>query len=265
MDSGTSRVVSRATSLQWTWRTLRVTPIGNRPLVLQHPDPHRPPHLTQPARSLIVESQASHIGGLTSRRGYGRSDPCELPRPLGYMHYEGLTVLPKLIENFRLKTYILIGHSDGGSIAIIYAGGTAAAGLQGLITEAPHVFCEDLSVESISAAKDAYENTDLRQKLEKYHHKNIDIAFWGWNGVWLDPEFMQWNIEEYLAAVTVPLLVMQGADDPYGTIAQVRAIEALSAGPADVALLQDCAHSPHRQAPEATLAAIIPFILGLKA
>ncbi len=195
-----------------------------------------------------------------SRLGYGRSDPCPLPRSVSYMHDEGLEVLPELLTVAGIREYILIGHSDGGSIALIFAGGTPATSLRGVITEAAHVFCEELSVQSIEAAKDAFQHTNLREKLIKYHGNNVDCAFWGWNGVWLDPEFLHWNLEEYLPRINVPLLVMQGQDDQYGTIAQVEAIARQAGAGAEVVMLPACGHSPHREQRAATFEAMKNFV-----
>jgi len=205
---------------------------------------------------------ATGYGALVySRSGYGRSDPCAHHRPIRFMHHEGLTVLPELLDKAGIRDYILIGHSDGGSIAIVYAGGTKAAKLRGLITEAAHVFCEDLSVQSIRAAKDAYLRSDLRARLKKYHGRNVDCAFWGWNHVWLHPDFMQWNIEEYLPGIKVPMLAIQGEDDQYGTAAQLDAIVRQVHSPCDRLMLKACRHAPHNEQKEKTLNAMIAFVL----
>jgi pimeloyl-ACP methyl ester carboxylesterase len=204
---------------------------------------------------------ATGCGALVySRLGYGQSDPCALPRPIRYMHDEGLAVLPALLEVAGIRECILVGHSDGGSIALIYAGGTPALPLRGVITEAAHVFCEDISVQSIAAIKQPYEQGDLRQKLQKYHGENVDCAFWGWNGAWLHPEFRDWNLEEYLPGIKVPLLAIQGEDDEYGTTAQIEAIARQAGAGAEVVLLPNCGHSPHRDQEAATLQAMTRFI-----
>ena len=209
-------------------------------------------------------ARLSYISGcpalVYSRRGYGRSAPCDVPRPLTYMHYEGLEVLPDLLKTAETADHVLIGHSDGGSIALINAGGAPAPGLKAVITMAAHVFCETLSVTSIAQAKTLYEEADLRSRLAKYHLDNVDGAFWGWNKAWLDPEFMRWNIQEYLPKIIVPQLVMQGYDDPYGTIAQVEAIERLSAGPVKVLMLKNCGHSPYKDQAQKSLEAASDFI-----
>jgi pimeloyl-ACP methyl ester carboxylesterase len=200
-----------------------------------------------------------------SRLGYGRSDPCDLPRPVRFMHAEGLIVLPQVLDIAKIERCILIGHSDGGSIGIIYAGGTSATPLLGLVTEAAHVFCEEISVHAIEKAREAFLNTDLRSRLAKYHGTNVDCAFWGWNGAWLHPEFIRWNIEAYLPGIRVPTLALQGANDHYGTPAQLASIAHKAGAGAEVVLLSDCAHSPHYEQPEATLQKMKTFVLDILA
>lgn len=205
-------------------------------------------------------AEATGLGGMAySRRGYGGSDPVEVPRPLSYMHEEGLEVLPAVLEAAGIRTAILVGHSDGASIALINAGGRRDPRVRGLVLMAPHVFNEDLSVRSIRAAKEAYENGPLREQLARWHGDNVDCAFWGWNRAWLDPGFLAWNIEEYLPAIEIPCLVIQGQDDQYGTIAQVEAIRQQVAGPAEVMMLPDCRHSVFRDQSAASLDAIVRF------
>ena len=199
-----------------------------------------------------------------SRAGYGSSDPADLPRPIQYLADEAIHSLPKLINQLAIEDHILIGHSDGGSIALVYAGHHQPANLRGLITEAAHVFNEELSIRSIEAARDAYHTTNLREKLARYH-QDVDNAFWGWNDVWLHPEYKLWNIEAYLPGVLAPLLVMQGADDQYGTLKQVEAIVDGVTGPIETCILADCRHTPHREQFEQTLAAMRDFINRLLA
>lgn len=195
-----------------------------------------------------------------SRRGYGRSTPVTPPRPLRYMHDEGLAVLPALLDTLGFANVVLVGHSDGASIALIHAGSGRAGRIRGVIAAAPHVFNEDLCVASIEKAREAYETTDLRARLQRLHGDNVDGAFWGWNRAWLDPGFRAWNIEEFLPAIRAPLLVIQGDDDEYGTAAQYEAIRAKAGGPVEVLTLAACRHSPHRDQPDATLAAMRRFI-----
>lgn len=192
-----------------------------------------------------------------SRYGSGRSDVLASPRPLQYMHDEAETTLPALLEQLRIKKPILAGHSDGGSIAIIYAG--THNQLRGLVLLAPHVFVEDLSVQSIAKAKVAFETTKLSEMLAR-HHRDAASTFWGWNNIWLDPAFRSWNIEEYLPRISCPTLVIQGLDDQYGTMAQVEAIRKQSGGPVEVLALPNCAHSPQRDQPEQVLDQIAQFV-----
>jgi len=195
-----------------------------------------------------------------SRAGYGQSTPVPLPRPVRYMHDEGLDVLPRLLAKLNFHKVILIGHSDGGSIAIIHAGSGHADRVAGVATLAAHVFNEEVCVASIRQAKVNYETTDLRAKLARLHGDNVDCAFWGWNGAWLHPEFWHWNLEEYLPGIKVPMLVIQGRDDEYGTHRQYDAIMAQVGGPAELVVLDKCGHSPHRDQGEATLQAISDFV-----
>lgn len=198
-----------------------------------------------------------------SRAGYGASSPVALPRPLRYMHDEGLEVLPRLLDTLAVDRVILIGHSDGASIALIHAGSETKGRVAGVVCAAPHVFNEDVCVASIRQARSAYETTDLRQRLARMHGDNVDIAFWGWNRAWLDPDFWHWNIEEYLPSIAVPVLVVQGRQDEYGTKAQYEAIAAKAGGPVRVEVLDDCRHSPHKDQPEKFVQLIEEFVTNL--
>ncbi len=193
-----------------------------------------------------------------SRSGYGASSPVKLPRPLDYMHVEALEVLPRLLDHIGFRRGLLLGHSDGASIAAIYAGGVQDHRVRALALIAPHFIVEDVSVSSIAEIKTAYETTDLRAKLARWH-RDVDNAFHGWNGAWLDPKFRKWDISEYLAYIRVPVAIVQGADDQYGTIRQIEIAKAECYCPVDVTLLSDAGHSPHREAPGATLNAISEF------
>ncbi|MCK2087841.1 alpha/beta hydrolase [Thauera aromatica] len=192
-----------------------------------------------------------------SRAGYGRSDPATLPRTVRYMHDEGLTVLPALLAELGVERPLLFGHSDGGSIALICAGGTDVA-LSGLILMAPHVMVEDISVASIAAAGQAWTTTDLPSRLGRYHH-DVEAAFRGWNDIWLHPDFRAWNIEQYLPGITVPVLAIQGEDDEYGTMAQIERIAA-QARDVELCRLADCRHSPHKDQPQAVLDTVAAFV-----
>jgi len=186
-----------------------------------------------------------------SRQGYGQSSPASVPRPLTYMHDEAARI-PYVPEP------ILVGHSDGASIAII-AAGEGHVRPRALVLIAPHVFVEDLSVASIAAARDAYEHGDLRARLAKYH-ADVDGAFWGWNRAWLDPEFRRWNLEAYLPRITVPTLIIQGRDDQYGTLAQVDAIERQLGGPHETLIVDGAGHAPFRDQPALVHARISDFV-----
>jgi pimeloyl-ACP methyl ester carboxylesterase len=193
-----------------------------------------------------------------SRSGYGASTPASLPRPLDYMHIEALDVLPKLLDQIGFRRGLLLGHSDGASIAAIYAGAHQDHRVQGVAMIAPHFIVEDVSVTSIAEIKTAYETTGLKAKLARWH-KDVDNAFYGWNGAWLDPKFRDWDISEYLAYIRVPVAILQGVDDEYGTMRQVEIAQEECYCPVDVTVVPGAGHQPHREAPGATLDAISDF------
>jgi pimeloyl-ACP methyl ester carboxylesterase len=193
-----------------------------------------------------------------SRAGYGASSPVQLPRSLNYMHVEALEVLPKILDAIGFRRGLLVGHSDGASIAAIYAGGVQDHRIRGLALIAPHFIVEDISVTSIAEIKVAYESTDLKAKLARWH-SDVDNAFYGWNAAWLNPKFRDWDISEYLAYIRVPIAIVQGADDHYGTIRQIEIAREECYCPVDVSIIPGAGHSPHREAPEATLNAIAEF------
>jgi pimeloyl-ACP methyl ester carboxylesterase len=202
---------------------------------------------------------ATGLGALVySRAGYGRSDPADLPRPVRFMHDEA-TVLVEVLEGTGVRAPVLVGHSDGASIALIYAGSGAGPRPRALVLEAPHVFTEPHGLASIAAIREQYRTTELRERLAR-HHLHVDVAFRGWNDVWLDPDFRAWNIEEYLPRITAPMLVVQGEDDEYGTWAQVEAIRRGAGGPVEVLAVPACGHSPHREHPDLVLGAMADFI-----
>src|SRR5437879_3197077 len=155
-----------------------------------------------------------------SRYGYGQSEVLREPRAVDYMHVEALEVLPELLQRLGIENPVLVGHSDGGSIALIYA--AMSDGVKGLVVMAPHVFVEDISVRSIAEAKTAFEGTDLAEKLGRYH-ADAAKTFRGWNDIWLDSAFRSWNIEEVLPRIHCPVLAIQGFDDEYGTKATLEA------------------------------------------
>lgn len=193
-----------------------------------------------------------------SRAGYGASSPVNLPRPLTYMHDEALAILPQLLDAIDFKRGILVGHSDGASIATIYAGGRADHRVRGVCLIAPHFVVEDVSIAAIAQAKQAYETTDMKARLARWH-SDPDNAFRGWNDAWLDPAFRSWDISEYLAHIRVPVQIIQGSDDQYGTLRQIEIAQAECYCPADAEILPGVKHAPHREAAEKTVALIADF------
>ncbi|HEX8962933.1 MAG TPA: alpha/beta hydrolase [Rhodocyclaceae bacterium] len=192
-----------------------------------------------------------------SRYGYGSSAPLAGPRRPDYLHDEALRALPQLLDALGARRPLLIGHSDGASIALIHAGG-AGRPVAGVVAMAPHVMVEDIALDGIRATVAAYETTDLRQRLARYHD-DADGAFRGWSGIWLDPAFRGWNIEEYLPRIAAPVLAIQGFEDEYATMEQIDRIARL-APDADLLKLADCRHSPHRDQPDAVVSAIAAFV-----
>lgn len=197
-----------------------------------------------------------------SRQGYGHSDPMPGPRGVDYMHDEAKIVLPALLDQLGIDRPVLIGHSDGGSIALIHAGGTPRP-VRGIVTMAAHVFVEDITIASIAQAKVAFETTNMGERLGRYH-RDAAATFRGWNDIWLHPDFLDWNIESYLPATACPVLAIQGLEDEYGTRAQLDSI-ALGVGRrARTMLLDNCRHSPHRDRGEAVTSAIADFVGTLR-
>jgi len=189
-----------------------------------------------------------------SRYGHGRSDPPPLPRTPAFMHEEALEVLPGVLRAAGIERPLLVGHSDGASIALIHA---SEHPVSGLVLMAPHVFVEDICVEAISATREAFERDGLRERMAR-HHADPDVTFSGWCDVWLDPEFRSWNLEWLLPKIDAPALLIQGRDDEYGTLAQVDAVERGLAGPV-ARLVLPGGHSPHLDHPEDVPAAIAAF------
>jgi pimeloyl-ACP methyl ester carboxylesterase len=194
-----------------------------------------------------------------SRYGYGRSAVRQETFGVDYMHIAALAELPELLTDLKIERPILFGHSDGASIALI-CGGAQPTKVGGIIVEAPHVFTEKLSVNSIAAIQESYESSDALRNLLSRHHADPEASFYGWNTVWQLPEFGNWNIEEYLPKIKCPTLVIQGAADEYGTIEQVDRIVAGNGGPVETLILEDCGHAPHRDQLQAVLVASKRFV-----
>jgi pimeloyl-ACP methyl ester carboxylesterase len=194
-----------------------------------------------------------------SRANYGKSSPGRLPRPVNFMHEEAIDVLPRVLAAIGFQRGILFGHSDGASIATIYAGSVQDHRVRGLVLVAPHFFTEDMGLAQIRSTNEEYESGNLREKLKRWHD-DVDSAFHSWSGPWLNPEFRAWDITEALGYIRVPILIVQGADDQYGTIKQVEAAQQECYCPVETAILPGVRHSPHRDAPALTLDTVTAFI-----
>jgi pimeloyl-ACP methyl ester carboxylesterase len=193
-----------------------------------------------------------------SRAGYGASTPVTLPRPLDYMSREALDVLPALLGTIGFQRGVLLGHSDGASIATIYAGGTGDHRVRGVVLIAPHFITEEIGLAAIAQTRLAYETTGLRAKLARWH-QHVDNAFYGWNDAWLDPGFRRWDIGDYLAYIRVPVAILQGAEDQYGTMRQIEIAQEECYCPVEVTIIPGAGHSPHREVPRPTLETISEF------
>ncbi|MCI4666197.1 MAG: alpha/beta hydrolase [Neomegalonema sp.] len=197
-----------------------------------------------------------------SRAGYGQSDAADLPRPLDYMTREAVDTLPDVLNAVGADQYILLGHSDGATIAAEYAGRIEDHRVRGLILMAPHFFTEEMGLREISRATTIFETEQLKDRMAKYH-RDPEAAFRGWNDAWLAPGFKSWNVGEVIDYWRIPCLAIQGAEDQYGTLAQIHEIETRSYAPVETAILEDCRHAPHQDQPEKTLAAIAEFVTRL--
>jgi pimeloyl-ACP methyl ester carboxylesterase len=193
-----------------------------------------------------------------SRAGYGRSSPVKLPRPLTFMQDEARDVLPRLLASIGFRRGLLLGHSDGASIAAIHAGSVQDHRVRGLVLIAPHFLTEEMGIAEIARARAAFAATGLRAKLARWHD-DVDNAFKGWSDAWLDPDFRNWNITDALAYIRVPILIVQGERDQYGTARHIEVAQQECTRPVDVALLPGIGHAPHREAPATTLLAVSDF------
>ena len=199
-----------------------------------------------------------------SRFGYGQSDPKPLPWPLTYMQDEARDPLSRVLDAAGITEAILVGHSDGGSIAAVFAGEVRDPRLRGVVLIAAHFFVEDLNIASIRQIRAEYAQGGLRERLARYH-RDVDMAFYGWNDSWLHPEFRGFDITADVARIDVPILALQGADDPYGTAEQLDVLQRHAHAPLETALIPDARHAPHLEARPATLDAIARFVARWKA
>lgn len=193
-----------------------------------------------------------------SRAGYGASSPAPMPRGPDYMHVEALEVLPRILDAIGFKRGFLVGHSDGASIAAIYAGGIQDHRVRGVALMAPHFVMEEMNLKAIAKTRDDYLNAGLRAKLARWH-QHVDNAFHGWNDTWLNSQFRDWDISEYLAYIRVPVAIIQGTHDQYGTDLQIAIAQEECYCPVDVTLISGAGHSLHREVPSETLAALGAF------
>lgn len=197
-----------------------------------------------------------------SRAGYGQSDPADLPRPVDYMTQEATQILPQVLEATGFRRGILMGHSDGATIALEYAGRVFDPRVRGLVVMAPHTFTEPMGLTEIARARDAFD-TGLRDRMAKWH-ADADHTFRGWNDAWLNPAFAAWNVAEVIDYLRIPSLAIQGREDQYGTLAQIAEIESRSYAPVEPLILDACRHAPHQDRPDAVLAAVADFCARLQ-
>ena len=197
-----------------------------------------------------------------SRFGYGKSSKAELPRPTNYMSVEAEKYLPIILQKLSITKYVLIGHSDGATIAALGSINKSNRELLGTILIAPHFFVENESIRAIEETTDQYINKKLKNKLEKYHN-DVDNAFFGWSNVWLSSNFKEWNVSNYLSEIKIPVLIIQGTNDPYGTINQVQILEDKLKSKLRKVIIENCGHNPFHEFPEMTIKCIDKFIKKL--
>jgi len=194
-----------------------------------------------------------------SRLGYGQSSPAKLPRRLDFMHDEARKILPRLLDAIGFQRGLLVGHSDGASIAAIYGGSVQDHRMAGLVLMSPHFIVEDVTSASIAEVRKAYDTTELRSRLGRYHQDG-DATVHGWTDVWLKNDFRSWDLTEDLAYIRVPILIVQGEHDQYGTMRQIEIAQEECYCPVEVLMLSDAKHVPHRESPEKTLNAVVDFV-----
>lgn len=193
-----------------------------------------------------------------SRQGYGQSDAADLPRSLNFMTQEATEVLPDVLSQIGFQRGILLGHSDGATIAAIYAGSVIDHRVRGLVLIAPHFFTEEMGLAAIRATAEEFDSGDLASRMAKYH-SNPENAFQSWAGAWLDPGFKSWNVADVIDYWRIPALAIQGRDDEYGTLAQIQEIEDRTYSPVDTLIVDHCGHAPHFERPELVTPEIVQF------
>lgn len=208
-------------------------------------------------------AKATGLGVLVfSRVGYGRSTTTQLPRPLDYMTHEAMQTVGPVLDALDIKQAVLLGHSDGATIASIYAGSVSDQRIRGLVLMAPHFFTEPVGLDAIKASKHAFEAGDLMAKLAKYHD-DPNVAFFGWYDSWMHSGFVTWNVADAIDHWRIPVLAIQGRNDEYGTLDQISEIEGRIYSPLETVILDDCGHAPHLEKPDETCAAIADFCATL--
>ncbi|MCY4301095.1 MAG: alpha/beta hydrolase [Aestuariivita sp.] len=190
-----------------------------------------------------------------SRAGYGWSEVAELPRPLDYMTREARDALPDVLRILGVERCILIGHSDGATIAAIYAGSTFDRSVRGLVLLSPHFFAEEFCLNEIARMKTRYQTSNLRERMAKYH-RDPDSVFWGWSDAWLHPDFRDWDVTDVIDYIRVPILAIQGRDDQFGTLSQIDVVSQRSYAPVDTLILNACRHSPFIDQADAVVDAV---------
>ncbi len=209
----------------------------------------------------LVASDCAHPVLAFSRAGYGQSDAAELPRPLDYMTREATVIIPQLLDAIGAERYVLLGHSDGATIAAEYAGRVVDPRLCGLVLIAPHFFTEPEGLAEIRRIRESFADGNLRKRMARYH-RNAEATFRGWNDAWLDPGFAVWNVVAVIDRFAVPALVIQGIQDPYGTPAQADVVANRSRFPVETLMLENCGHSPHIEQTARTVTAVTRFVMN---
>ncbi len=259
-SAGSGRLDAGGHSLEWAcWGAV---PDGTLPMIVLLHEGLGAVALWRDFPARLAEATGCPVMAY-SRAGHGLSQLCELPRPLDFMTNEACIVLAEILGQIGNHPIILVGHSDGATIAAEYAGRVSDARVCGIVLIAPHFFTEEMGLAEISKTAEAFETTDLKQRLAKYH-SNPMVTFGAWSGVWLSPDFKSWNVAEVIDCWRIPALIIQGVDDQYGTVAQVKEAKTRSHAPVEVTLLNDCRHAPHFDQPQKTLQTIAEFIARLR-